>query len=87
VLAQHLRWRIQPGECIRSRDCGGGGYGLRTERDSEHVRHDVIERWVSCVQARDVYGVVFTGSDTDDTLAVDRTATSQLREQLRARKS
>jgi len=78
---------LQPGECIRSRDCGGGGYGLPTDRDPERVRHDVMERWVSRVRARDVYGVVFTGNETDETLTVDCAATTQLRERMRTTKS
>jgi N-methylhydantoinase B len=78
---------LQPGECIRSRDCGGGGYGLPTDRDPERVRHDVMERWVSRVQARDVYGVVFTGNETDETLTVDCAGTTQLRERMRTTKS
>lgn len=73
---------LHPGECIRSRDCGGGGYGIPTERDPERVRHDVMERWVSRAQARDVYGVVFTGSETEEMLTVDHAATTQLREQM-----
>ncbi|MGE0824878.1 MAG: hydantoinase B/oxoprolinase family protein [Candidatus Binatia bacterium] len=74
---------LQPGEFIRSRDCGGGGYGPPTERDPERVRHDVREGWVSREQAQAVYGVIFTGSEKEDTLAVDVNATQRLREQLR----
>jgi N-methylhydantoinase B len=76
---------LHPGECIRSHDCGGGGYGLPTERDPERVHHDVMERWVSRAQARDVYGVVFIGNEADETLTVDSAATTQLRGQLRTR--
>ena len=72
---------LHPGEFLRSQDCGGGGYGPPMERDPEHVRHDVHERWVSRQQAKAVYGVVFTGSEDDDTLTVDLAATQRLREQ------
>ena len=68
---------LQPGEFLRARDCGGGGYGPPTERDPERVRHDVIEHWVSREQAQSVYGVVFTGSEDAETLAVDLAATVQ----------
>ena len=74
---------LLPGEFIRSRDCGGGGYGSPLERDPERVRRDVLERWVSLEQARAVYGVVFKGSMDDDTLAVDLEGTQELRERLR----
>jgi N-methylhydantoinase B len=74
---------LVPGEFIRSRDCGGGGYGSPLERDPERVRHDVLERWVSREQGGAVYGVVFTGSIDDETLTVDGEATRVLRERLR----
>lgn len=76
---------LQPGEWIVGIDCGGGGYGDPLERDPERVRHDVHEGWVSLDAARDVYGVAFTGSIEDDSLAVDSEATASLRrEQARA---
>ncbi|HEV8712316.1 MAG TPA: hydantoinase B/oxoprolinase family protein [Candidatus Binatia bacterium] len=75
--------RLLPGEFIRSRDCGGGGYGPPVERDPEYVRRDVLERWVSLEQAKAIYGVVFTGNIDDETLVVDRDATRELRERLR----
>jgi N-methylhydantoinase B len=75
---------VQPGEWIAGVDCGGGGYGDPLERDPERVRHDVLEKWVSRDQARSVYGVVFTGSAADDSLAVDREATAEQRRWLAA---
>ena len=74
---------LVPGECIRSTDCGGGGYGPPIERSPGHVWHDVLEGWVSVEQAREVYGVVFTGSMDDETLTVDQETTQALRERLR----
>ena len=73
---------LLPGEFIRYRDCGGGGYGPPTERNPEDVRRDVLERWVSVERARVAYGVVLTGSIEDETLAIDQEATRELREQL-----
>jgi N-methylhydantoinase B len=74
---------LLPGEFIRSRDCGGGGYGPPLARDPEHVRGDVLESWVSLEQAKALYGVVFKGNIADETLVVDREATRELRERLR----
>ena len=53
---------------------GGGGYGDPYERDPEHVRSDVLDGYVSREAAERDYGVVL-----DDVLAVDVSATEQLR--------
>ncbi|MEQ8661230.1 MAG: hypothetical protein RLW62_10465 [Gammaproteobacteria bacterium] len=45
---------------------------------------DVLERWESIERARDVYGVVLTGSVDDDTLAIDAAATAARRAELAA---
>jgi N-methylhydantoinase B len=74
---------IQPGEHVVGYDNGGGGYGSPLERDVERVREDVLERWVTRKAAEDIYGVVLTGQEDDDTLAVDVAATASRREQLR----
>lgn len=58
---------------------GGGGWGDPMERDPEDVRRDVIADYVSLEAARDAYGVVLDPR----TLAIDREATSSLREMLR----
>jgi N-methylhydantoinase B len=73
---------IEAGEWVVGKDCGGGGFGDPLERDGERVLHDVLERWVSIEQARDVYGVVFTGGVDDETLAVDVEATAARRSEL-----
>jgi N-methylhydantoinase B len=52
------RVTLNDGEMIVSYSCGGGGYGLPTERDPEIVCRDVREGFVSVERARDVYGVV-----------------------------
>ncbi len=73
---------LEPGEFIVGADSGGGGYGNPLERDPERVRYDVLEKWVSLEQARDVYGVVFTGEIDDESLAVEAAATAELRRRL-----
>ncbi len=77
---------LQPGECIRGLEAGGGGYGDPLTRDVNRVRHDVLERWISTLSARDTYGVVWTGSLNDGDLAVDSAATAELRRELAAKR-
>ncbi|MGE3482839.1 MAG: hydantoinase B/oxoprolinase family protein [Gammaproteobacteria bacterium] len=74
---------MRQGQWLRGLDTGGGGYGDPLTRDPEHVRLDVLERYVTRDHARDVYGVVFTGRAEDESLAVDAAATAR----ERARKS
>jgi N-methylhydantoinase B len=71
--------RLEAGEWIRGVDAGGGGYGNPLERDPKRVLRDVIERWETVERARDLYGVVLTGSTADDTLAIDEAATQARR--------
>ncbi|MEA2360099.1 MAG: N-methylhydantoinase [Solirubrobacteraceae bacterium] len=73
---------LEAGEWVLGTDCGGGGFGDPLEREVERVLHDVLERWVSIEQARDVYGVAFTGAADDETLAVDVEATAARRREL-----
>jgi N-methylhydantoinase B len=68
------------GEWIKGAEAGGGGYGDPLQRDPERVRRDVLENWVSTQYARDVYGVVLTGSG--EGMSVDGSATAALRSQL-----
>jgi N-methylhydantoinase B len=75
---------LQPGEWVVGRDCGGGGFGLPVEREPERVHHDVLEGWVSAEEARDVYGVVFTGAVDDESLAIDTGGTDARRRELGA---
>ena len=75
---------LAAGEWVRGVDAGGGGYGDPLDRDPERVRRDVLERWETADRARDVYGVVLTGSAEEETLAVDAAATAQRRTALRA---
>ena len=68
------------GEWIKGAEAGGGGYGDPLQRDPERVRWDVLESWVSMECARDVYGVVLTGSG--EAMSVDGSATKALRSRL-----
>ncbi len=77
---------LQPGECIRGRESGGGGYGDPLTRDTNRVRHDVLEGWITPASARDSYGVVLTGSIEAGDLAVDSAKTVELRRELASRR-
>ena len=70
---------LGPGEWIRGVDTGGGGYGEPLERDPERVRRDVLESWETEDRARDIYGVVLSGTIEEETLVVDDEATRTLR--------
>jgi N-methylhydantoinase B len=74
---------LERGEWIMGVDNGGGGYGDPLTRDPARVLHDVLERLETAERARDVYGVIFTGSAADDSLAVDAGATERRRAALR----
>jgi N-methylhydantoinase B len=65
--------KLEPGEAIISKCCGGGGYGSPLERDVVRVLHDVREGRVSVERARDVYGVAIVDGE------IDEAATAQLR--------
>ena len=65
---------LADGETIQSICCGGGGYGLPTERTAARVLADVAEGWISKQRAREVYGVVI-----DEELRIDEDATHKLR--------
>jgi len=77
---------LQPGEYIRGRESGGGGYGDPLERDPNRVRHDVLEGWITLQSARDTYGVVLTGTREDTSLGIDAGATATLRREKAARR-
>ena len=71
---------LEAGDMIRAIDNGGSGYGPPTDRDPQRVFGDVLERYVTPKAAREVYGVVVTGSADDETLVLDEAATAKLRE-------
>ena len=67
--------KLQPGEIVSYRTCGGGGFGLPEERDPELVLKDVQEGKVNPSRALEIYKVAI---DTD-TWAVDQKETARLR--------
>ncbi|MDF1735138.1 MAG: hydantoinase B/oxoprolinase family protein [Minwuia sp.] len=71
--------QLQKGERVRGNHSGGGGYGSPMDRDPRKVLRDVLERYETPERARDVYGVVLTGSGDDESLALDVAATEKLR--------
>jgi N-methylhydantoinase B len=79
ALPNLVQLELQPGEFVRGRDAGGGGYGSPYERAAERVLKDVERRWETVERASDIYGVVLTGSLDNDDLAIDQTATKAAR--------
>lgn len=74
------------GQWISGCESGGGGYGDPLDREPEMVAFDVLERWVSPVAAREIYGVVLV-NDENDRPQVDAGATDACRKQLRRQQS
>ena len=78
---------IGAGERVMYDYGGGGGYGDPLDRDPQAVLDDVLDEYVSIEGAARDYGVVFTGSLADLTLAVDADRTAHARQRLRAARS
>ena len=74
----------EAGEAIAYHYGGGGGWGDPLLRDPGKVLEDVLDEYVSVRSARDDYGVVFTGTLEDLTLAIDVEETARLRAERRA---
>ena len=66
---------LQPGDRVRVRTPGGGGYGDPFARPAEAVLEDVLLERYTPAQARDLFGVVLRG----DPVAVDQAETARLR--------
>jgi N-methylhydantoinase B len=62
---------------------GGGGWGDPLDRDPQAVLDDVLDEYVSVEGAARDYGVVLSGSLDDLTLAIDASATEELRARRR----
>lgn len=74
---------IRKDEYVKGNQAGGGGYGDPLDRDVRRVLNDVLERYETPDRARDIYGVVFSGSGPD-ALRVDEAATERRRSELRS---
>jgi N-methylhydantoinase B len=81
--ADHIPMRA--GDRIMYDYGGGGGWGDPLDRDPQAVLDDVFDEYVSVAGAERDYGVVFTGSVQDLTLAVDAEGTERLRARRRGR--
>ena len=73
---------IKPGGELELLSGGGGGYGPPEDREIERVVEDIRLGYVTAEGARRDYGVVIS----DDTLAVDRSATDRLRAEMRRKR-
>jgi len=71
--------RLKPGDAVRLRSGGGGGYGPPWERAIASVQHDVKQGYVTPEAAAEAYGVAIAPV----TLEVDFAATERLRSALR----
>ncbi len=76
--------RLAKGEKVHGNSAGGGGYGNPLERDPARVLRDVLEGYETARRAREIYGVVLTGSVEDESLALDLAATGALRQEMAA---
>ncbi len=83
-LPNFLVTELRPGERLRAVEGGGAGYGSPLERAAARVVHDVLEGWETPERARDVYGVVLSGSVADDSLTLDRARSAARRKRLGA---
>jgi N-methylhydantoinase B len=47
---------LHPGDVVCLRTAGGGGYGPPSERDSQLVRRDVDDGYITEAEASELYG-------------------------------
>ena len=76
-LGAYAQVRLQPGERLVGRTCGGGGYGPPHERDPQRVAEDARQGWITAERALAVYGVGF-GADGEVDLKVTLARRSEL---------
>ncbi len=70
---------LMPGETIISISSGGGGYGPPAARDTERVKQDLDEGWITRERAEAVYGLALDGAGE-----VNMTATEARRRDIQA---
>ncbi|MBB29274.1 MAG: 5-oxoprolinase [Gemmatimonadetes bacterium] len=74
-VGSKVTFKLQPGEIVSYRTCGGGGFRAPEERDPALVLKDVREGKVSLSRARDIYCVAVDV----ETWTVDKVETARLR--------
>jgi N-methylhydantoinase B len=82
AIALSTHAKLPAGAVIAYQHGGGGGFGPALLRDPEAVKEDVLDEKVSLAAARQIYGVVFTGTLENYDLAVDVAATRALRQAM-----
>ena len=88
VRFRHEATPVRAGDIVRIVTSGGGGFGDPLERDVDAVRLDVLRRLVSVRSAADDYGVIVRPIEGEVLeYAVDATATTALRDELRDSRS
>ncbi len=75
--------QLPAGAVIAYQHGGGGGFGPAILRDPQAVREDVLDELVSMEAARNLYGVVLTGTIEEYDLEIDMDATKKLRAEMR----
>lgn len=86
VPGQNYAARALPENSVYSVVSGdGGGFGDPIARDPLHVLEDLANGVTTLRTTRDVYGVVVT-ENKDGSFAVDRNATAERREEIRAQR-
>ena len=79
----NMAWvTLKKGELVRGHSASGAGYGEPLDRDPQLVLNDVLEGYESLERAANVYGVRFSGSLDDDSLALDVEGTARQRREL-----
>jgi N-methylhydantoinase B len=73
---------LPTGAVIAYQHGGGAGFGPAIERDPASVRDDVLDELVSVAMARQLFGVVLTGTLEEYDLEVDAGATAALRHDM-----
>jgi N-methylhydantoinase B len=72
TLLDYRTFEFRSGDALFLRCASGGGYGDPLERESESVKNDVANGFVSRKAAKDVYGVVFGRDGQVDVLETER---------------